>query len=111
MFERVTMEAAKSTEFARMLWEGERRQAVEQGRQEGLEQGLEKGRDQEREQGRQRILRVIRRTLSRKFPDLADHPALELVPLDRLEDLHDSVLAADNVATAVAAILDSSRPA
>jgi hypothetical protein len=126
MFERVTMEAAKSTEFARMLWEGERRQAVEQGRQEGLEQGLEQGlekgreeglaqglqsRDQEREEGRQRILRVIRRTLSRKFPDLADHPALELVPLDRLEDLHDGVLAADNVATTEAAILDASRPA
>jgi flagellar biosynthesis/type III secretory pathway protein FliH len=107
MFERVTMEAAKSTEFARMLWEGERRQAVEQGRQEGREEG----REQEREEGRQRILRVIRRTLSRKFPDLADHPALELIPLDRLEGLLDSVLAADSVATTAVAILDASRPA
>jgi hypothetical protein len=113
MFERVTMEAARSTEFARVMFEAERREALETGRKRGLEEGKELGkelgRELAREQYRQGLIRMVRRVLASRFPDLADHPGLESVPFDRVEDLCDRVVAADNSSIALAAILDLSR--
>jgi flagellar biosynthesis/type III secretory pathway protein FliH len=88
MFEQATVEIAKTTEFGQEI--------MQAGRREGLEEGMEKG--------RQVMLDAIRAVLRRKFPTLAEHPAIQMVSLDRANSVLDQIFQADTESAALAAI-------
>ena len=106
MFERATIEIAKTTwlgqDIMRVGMEAGREEGLQEGREEGREEGLEEG----LEQGRQRMLDSIRRALRHRFPGLAEHGAINEIPsMEAAQDILDKVYMAETEAAALAAIV------